>query len=60
MKALLIAINSKYIHTALGIRSICAYCRQQGQQIDCLEETIQTPILAVLSSITASGAQDRF
>lgn len=57
MKALLIAINSKYIHTALGIRSICAYCRQQGQQIDCLEETIQTPILAVLSSITASGAQ---
>ena len=52
MKILLVAINSKYIHTALGMHSIFRYCQQQNIALDFCEETIQTPLLAVLSEIT--------
>lgn len=53
MKVVLTAIGSKYIHTALGLRSIKAYAEQSGyKDIILLEESAQTPILAVLSEIT--------
>lgn len=51
MKTVLIALNSKYIHTALGIRSISVYCREKGFEVDFAEKTIQTPILKVLSDV---------
>ena len=57
MHALLTAINSKYIHTALGLRYVAEYARKNSShQIDLLEETINTPIIAVLEKIMASSA----
>lgn len=57
MHALLTAINSKYIHTALGLRYVAEYARKNSShQIDLLEETINTPILAVLEKIMDSSA----
>lgn len=55
MKTILAAVNSKYIHTALGLRYINAYCQQQGLDTTLMEETINTPILTVLSRLTASN-----
>jgi len=52
MKILLVAINSKYIHTALGMHSLYRYCQKQNIHLHFCEETIQTPLLAVLSEIT--------
>ena len=58
MHALLTAINSKYIHTALGLRYVVEYARQNSNhQIELLEETINTPILTVLEKIMASSAR---
>jgi radical SAM superfamily enzyme YgiQ (UPF0313 family) len=51
MKILLVAINSKYIHTALGMHSLYRYCQKQDILLHFCEETIQTPLLAVLSEI---------
>ena len=51
MHALLIAINSKYVHTALGLRYVGEYAKAQGFDVHLIEETINTPILAVLENI---------
>ncbi|MBQ9763810.1 MAG: B12-binding domain-containing radical SAM protein [Phascolarctobacterium sp.] len=51
MRALLIAINSKYVHTALGLRYVGEYAKGQGFDVHLIEETINTPILAVLEKI---------
>lgn len=51
MQASLIAINSKYIHTGLGLRYVGEYARQQGHDIKLIEETTNTPILTVLEKI---------
>lgn len=51
MRVLLVAVNSKYIHTALGVRSVCAYCRAAGENADFLEQAIQTPLLTTLAQI---------
>ena len=51
MQTLLVGINSKYIHTALGVRSLAATCRQQGREVQVLEESINTPILQTLIKI---------
>lgn len=56
MKVLLTAINSKYIHTGLGLRYVGEYAKQQGFDIALLEETINTPILAVLEQLMAIKA----
>lgn len=53
MRALLTAINSKYIHTGLGVRYVREYAKKQGHDVDLLEETINTPILSVLEKIMA-------
>ncbi len=52
MKIVLAAIGSKYIHTALGLRSICAYAGRHGIECVLIEDTVQTPILSVLAEIT--------
>lgn len=56
MKALLIGINSKYVHTALGLRYVGEYAKQQGHTITLIEETINTPILTVLENIMEQEA----
>ena len=53
MKTLLVAVNSKYIHSSLGIRSISYYCKQKGFDVDFCEQTIQTPLLASLAEISS-------
>lgn len=57
MKVLLAAINSKYIHTGLGLRYVGEYAKEQGYNVSLLEETINTPILAVLEKIMQDEAQ---
>jgi radical SAM superfamily enzyme YgiQ (UPF0313 family) len=57
MKTLFVGINSKYIHTALGIRSLAAYCRKQGREVRILEESINTPILQTLIKIEEQKPQ---
>ena len=51
MKIILTAIGSKYIHTALGLRSIRAYAKAHGIEAELIEDTVQTPLLAVLAEI---------
>lgn len=51
MKILLVAINSKYIHSALGMHSIYNYCKRKGLDIELCEETIQTPYLKLVAEI---------
>lgn len=48
MQVVLSAINSKYIHTGLGLRYVGEYAKAQGHEVTLIEETINTPILAVL------------
>ncbi|MBQ7318170.1 MAG: cobalamin-dependent protein, partial [Phascolarctobacterium sp.] len=57
MRTLLIAINSKYVHTALGLRYVAEYAKEQGFDIHLIEETINTPILTVLENIMAHKAE---
>ena len=42
MRVLLTAINSKYIHTGLGLRYVGEYAKLQGHQVQLLEETINS------------------
>lgn len=57
MEAVLIAINSKYIHTGLGLRYVGEFARQHGHKIKLIEETINTPILTVLEKIMAEQSR---
>lgn len=57
MQVLLTAINSKYIHTGLGLRYVGEYAKQKGYAVELLEETINTPILAVLEKLMATKAE---
>jgi len=57
MQVLLTAINSKYIHTGLGLRYVGEYAKQKGFNVELLEETINTPILAVLEKLMAVPAK---
>lgn len=51
-KAALVAINAKYIHTGLGVRSICAYVQRRTDiEIDFLEYTINHHEQDVLSDL---------
>ena len=53
MQAFFIGTNSKYIHTALGIRYVTEYCREQGiVSVHRLEVTVNEPVLSVLTRIT--------
>ena len=57
MQVLLTAINSKYIHTGLGLRYVGEYAKQKGYQVQLLEETINSNILDVLEKIMAARAE---
>lgn len=57
MKVVLAAINSKYVHTALGLRYINEYCRMNKHQTVLIEETINTPALVVLENLMAQQAE---
>lgn len=52
MQAFFIGVNSKFIHTALGIRYITEYCRKFGIAAQMLEATVNEPVLSVLTRIT--------
>ena len=52
MQAFFIGVNSKYIHTALGIRYVTEYCRERGLAARMLEATVNEPVLSVLTRIT--------
>lgn len=52
MHAFFIGTNSKYIHTALGIRYVTEYCRKRGIAAYMLEATVNEPVLSVLARIT--------
>ncbi len=56
MKAVLAAVNSKYIHTGLGLRYVGEYARGLGHEIVLIEETINTPLLAVLEKLMGQDA----
>mgnify|MGYP004447993577 FL=1 len=51
MQAVLIGINSKYIHTALGLRYVGEYAKSQGHSISLLEDTINSQPLSVFEKI---------
>ncbi len=51
MEALLTAINSKYEHTALGLRSVAAFARARGHEVALLEDSINSLPLVVLDRI---------
>jgi len=57
MNAVLIGINSKYIHTALGLRYVGEYARAKGHIITLIEETINSQPLAVLEKIMEHKAE---
>lgn len=49
----LIAINAKYCHTSLSVRSIGAYCREKGISVTTLEHTVNEPFRAIMRSVLA-------
>lgn len=51
MKKLLVAINSKYIHSNLAIYSLSAYSNLRGQEIICNEYTINQNIGEIIQKI---------
>lgn len=56
MQVRLVAINAKYIHSNLAIRSICAYVRQEaGIDIPLMEFSINQPLELMLSQIMAES-----
>lgn len=57
MRTLLTAINSKYIHTGLGLRYVGEYAKAQGHSAVLLEETVNSQILAVLEKLMAQQAE---
>lgn len=56
MKVIFTAINSKYIHTALGLRYISEYCKLQGHDVILIEETINTQLLTILEKLMSAEA----
>lgn len=57
MQVVLSAINSKYIHTGLGLRYIGEYAKEQGFDVTLIEETINSSLLAVLEKLMQHKAQ---
>lgn len=39
MKSILVAINRKYVHTALGLRYVNEFCRKNAIEVTLIEET---------------------
>lgn len=47
----LIALNAKYCHTSLAVRSIGAACRQQGIATEILERTVNEPFRQLMGAV---------
>ena len=57
LKTMLVAVNAKYIHTGLGVRSIAAYVRRETDfEIDFSEYTINQHEQDILESLYQSKA----
>lgn len=55
MKALLVGLNAKFIHSALGLYSIAENCRTQGKPVEVREYTINQELLYVLADIAGQA-----
>jgi radical SAM superfamily enzyme YgiQ (UPF0313 family) len=55
LNALLVGLNAKYIHSALGLYSIAENCRIQGIHVEVREYTINQELLYVLADITGQA-----
>ena len=53
IKTLLVAINAKYIHTSLAVRSIDVYCKQNNTNINVKEFTINNNEDTIINEIYA-------
>ena len=51
MNTLLVAINSKYIHSNLAVYSISAYAKSKGYDISLSEYTINQPVETIIKDI---------
>lgn len=61
MKVLLVAINSKYLHTALGTRALKSYCQKHSNQVvPCKEFTINQREDEILEQLYFADAQAYF
>lgn len=47
----LIALNAKYCHTSLSVRSIGAACREQGIQVHLLERSVNEPFRQLIRAV---------
>ena len=52
MKTVFVGTNSKYIHTALGVRYIQENCRRNGLDTALVEVSVNEPVLSVLARLT--------
>ena len=50
-KALLIGINSKYVHTNLAIRYIREYCKSKNVNVEIYENSINNSLLSIIRDI---------
>ena len=57
MKALLVAVNAKYIHTSLSVRTLKAYANSDN--VEMAEYTINERVEDILRSIFLKKAEDR-
>ena len=53
MRTVFVGTNSKYIHTALGLRYINEYMKENGLETELVEVTANEPVLTVLARLTA-------
>lgn len=49
----LIAINAKYCHTSLAMRSIGAFCKERGIRVSLLEHSVNEPFREIMRAILA-------
>ncbi len=50
-KAMMVAVNAKYVHTNIAVRYISRYCKNQGIDCDYCEFTINEPKSSVLAKL---------
>ncbi len=56
-KLLLVALNAKYCHTSLSVRSLHAFCQKQGVDSSFVEHTINEPAAYILSDLVKMQAE---
>lgn len=56
MKALLVAVNAKYVHTNIAVRYLTAVCRNEGLDCEFCEFTINEPESGILEKLYMADA----